>query len=68
MGGLFLLQVFCQLRHCACSVADAVLDFLTQFGKALVVAFGNKYGVVAKAFGAMLLGGDAAVYDAFELV
>ena len=65
---LFLLQVFCQLSHGSCSVADAVLYLLTQFCKALVVAFWYEDRVVTEAFGAVFLGGDAAVYDAFELV
>ena len=49
-------------------MADAVLYLLTQFCKALVVAFWNKYGVVTETFCAVFLGGDAAVCDAFELV
>ena len=65
---LFLLQVFCQLRHCACSVADAVLYLLTQLGKTLVVAFWYEYRVVTETFCAVFLGGDAAVYDTFEQV
>ena len=49
-------------------MADAVLDFLTQLGKALVIAFRNEDWVVAEAFGTMLLGGDMTVYDTLELV
>ena len=49
-------------------MADAVLDFLTQLSKTLVIFFRNEDWVVAEAFGTMLLGGDIAVYDTFELV
>lgn len=49
-------------------MADAVLDFLTQLSKTLVISFRNEDWVVAEAFGTMLLGGDMAVYDTFELV
>ena len=49
-------------------MADAVLDFLTQLGKALVVAFWYEDWVVAEAFGAVLFGGDGAVYDAVKLM
>ena len=49
-------------------MADAVLDFLTQLSKALIVAFRYENRIVAEAFGAMLLGGDMAVYDTLELV
>ena len=49
-------------------MADAVLDFLTQLSKTLVISFRNKDWVVAEAFGTMFLGGDMAVYDALELV
>lgn len=49
-------------------MADAVLDFFAQFSKTLVVAFWYEDRVVTEAFGAVFLGGDAAVYDAFELV
>ncbi len=49
-------------------MADAVLDFLTQLGKTLVVAFWNEDRVVAEAFGAMLLGSDMTVYDAVKLM
>ncbi len=40
-------------------MADAVLDFLTQLGEALVVAFWYEDWVVAETFGAVLLGGDS---------
>lgn len=49
-------------------MTDAVLDFLTQLSKTLVISFRNKDWVVAEAFGTMFLGGDMAVYDALELV
>ena len=49
-------------------MADAVLDFLTQLGKALVVAFRNENRVVAEAFRAVLLGSDRTVYDAVKLM
>ena len=49
-------------------MADAVLDFFAQFSKTLVVAFWYEDRVVAEAFGTMLLGGNAAVYDTLELV
>lgn len=49
-------------------MADAILDFLTQLGEALVVAFRYEYGVVAETFGAVLLGGDGTVHDALKLV
>ena len=49
-------------------MADAVFDFLTQLSKALIVAFWYEDWVVAEAFGAMLLGGDGAVYDTLKLV
>lgn len=49
-------------------MADAVLDFLTQLSKALIIAFRYEDWVVAEAFGTMLLGGDMAVYDTLELV
>ena len=49
-------------------MADAVLDFLAQFGKALVVAFRNENRVVAEAFRAVLLGSDRTVYDAVKLM
>ena len=49
-------------------MADAVLYLLTQFCKALVVAFWYEDRVVTETFCAVFLGGDAAVYDAFELV
>ena len=49
-------------------MADTVLDFLTQLGEALVVAFRYEDWVVAEAFGTMLLGGDMTVYDTLELV
>lgn len=49
-------------------MADAVLDFLTQLSKTLVISFWNEDWVVAEAFGTMLLGGDMAVYDTLELV
>ena len=49
-------------------MADAVLDFLTQLSKTLVISFRNEDWVVAEAFGTMFLGGDMAVYDTLELV
>ena len=65
---LFLFQIFYQFSHGSGSVTDAVLDFLTQLSKTLVISFRNEDWVVAEAFGTMLLGGDMAVYDTFELV
>ena len=65
---LFLLQVFCQLSHGSCSMADAVLDFFAQFSKTLVVAFWYEDRVIAETFCAVFLGGDAAVYYTLELV
>ncbi len=49
-------------------MADAVLDFLTQLGKTLVVAFRNEDRVVAETFGAVLFGSDMTVYDAVKLM
>ena len=49
-------------------MADAVLDFLTQLGKALIIAFWYEDWVVAEAFGAVLLGGDVTIHDAVKLM
>lgn len=49
-------------------MADAVLDFLTQLGETLVVAFRNEDRVVAETFGAVLFGSDRTVYDAVKLM
>lgn len=65
---ILFLQIFHEFLHGSGSVADAVLDFLTQLSKTLVIAFRNEDWVVAEAFGTMFLGGDMAVYDTLELV
>ena len=49
-------------------MADAVLDFLSQFGKALVIAFWHEDRVIAETFRTVFLGSDAAVYDSLEAV
>ena len=49
-------------------MADAVLDFLTQLGETLVVAFRYEDRVVAETFGAVLFGSDRTVYDAVKLM
>ena len=48
-------------------MADAVLDFLTQLGETLVVAFRNEDRVVAETFGAVFLGSDMTLYDTIKL-
>ena len=49
-------------------MADAVLDFLTQLGETLVVAFRNEDRVVAETFGAVFLGSDMTLYDTIKLM
>ena len=45
---------------------NAVLDVHTELCERLCVAFGHEDGVVAEAFGALLLGRDSSAYNAFE--
>lgn len=49
-------------------MADAVLDFLSQFSKALVITFWDEDRVVAEPFRTVFLSSDAAVYDTLEAV
>ena len=43
-----------------------VFDMLPKFGKTLVMAIGNKQRVVAEPLAAMLLGGNATLYNALK--
>ena len=61
-----LLEIFCELRYSTCTVRNAVLDVHTELCERLCVAFGHEDGVVAEAFGALLLGGNGSAYYALE--
>ena len=59
-------ETFRQLLHSPCSMADLVFDFLTKFGKTLVVAFGDEDRVVAKASRATFFGGYLPFNNTFK--
>ena len=59
-------EVFAQGHDGAGAVADAILNVGAEFGKGLVVALGDKYGVVAETLVATFLRGDATIDNAVE--
>ena len=61
------LQVCGKLLHGTRTVRDGVLNLLTKFGKALVIAVRNEYRVIAEALMPVLLCGYVSANLAFEL-
>ena len=61
------LQVCGKLLHGTRTVRDGVLNLLTKFGKALVIAVRNEDWIIAETLSAMLLSGNMSTYLAFEL-
>ena len=57
-----------EFLHCLCSMAYLILDFLSKFREALVVAVRDEDRVIAEALRAMLLMSYAAFHDALETI